>query len=240
MDALLAACGDVPLVEDAAQALGATFGGRPLGTFGLLGAFSFHETKNVGCGEGGALTVRDEVLLDRATCSATRARTAGSSCQGLSDKYTWVDTGSSWVLSDLNAAYLDAQLEALDVIQARRATIHDRYTAELRRLVEGKGGYVIEGHPRNTPNHHIFAIVFREADERPRFIALHAGQRDHDTLPLRPAARVAHGAEPWRGSAFAWSEKLGSCLVRLPLFYNLSDDGSGRVIDRTTEFLHGL
>jgi len=240
MDALLAACGDVPLVEDAAQALGATFGGRPLGTFGALGAFSFHETKNVGCGEGGALTLRDEALLDRAHVLRDKGTNRRKFLQGLADKYTWVDTGSSWVLSDLNAAYLDAQLEALDVIQARRKAIHDRYTGELRALVERKGGYVIDGHPRNTPNHHIFAIVFREAEQRSRFIARmrEAGiVTPFHYVPLHqsPLGRSLGTDRPLPGS-----ERLGSCLVRLPLFFNLSDEDQGRVIDRTAEFLHGL
>ncbi|MGA8889948.1 MAG: dTDP-4-amino-4,6-dideoxygalactose transaminase [Anaeromyxobacteraceae bacterium] len=240
MDALLSACDGVPLVEDAAQALGAAFGGRPLGTFGAAGAFSFHETKNVGCGEGGALTLRDEALLERAHVLRDKGTNRRKFLQGLADKYTWVDTGSSWVLSDLNAAYLDAQLEALDAIQARRKTLHDRYTAELRPIAERKGGYVIEGHPRNTPNHHIFAIVLRETSQRSRFIAHMRGggiMTPFHYVPLHdsPVGRALGADRPLPGS-----ERLGSCLVRLPLFYNLSDEDQAQVIDRTTEFLHGL
>lgn len=240
MDTLLAACGDVPLVEDAAQALGATFGGRPLGTFGLLGAFSFHETKNVGCGEGGALTLRDEGLLDRAHVLRDKGTNRRKFLQGLADKYTWVDTGSSWVLSDLNAAYLDAQLEALDAIQARRKAIHDRYTAALRSLVESKGGYVIEGHPRNTPNHHIFAIVFRETAERTRYIAhmrAHGIMTPFHYVPLHQspmgAASVGTTRFPARnGSGAAWCACRSSTTSPTRI--------RGRVVDRTREFLHGL
>jgi dTDP-4-amino-4,6-dideoxygalactose transaminase len=240
MDRLADACSGIPLVEDAAQALGATFSGRPLGTFGALSTFSFHETKNIGCGEGGALTVGDERLLERAEFLRHKGTNRKRFLEGLVDKYTWVDVGSSWVLADLNAAYLAAQLEAFEVIQARRATLFHRYLAELSGPVERAGGSLIGHSARNGPNHHLFAIVFREPEQRTRFIAHMKAHQivtpfHYVPLHLSPMGRRFHGERP-----LPMAERLGGCLVRLPLFFNLTDDDQGQVIDRTREFIDGV
>jgi dTDP-4-amino-4,6-dideoxygalactose transaminase len=230
-------CGSVPIIEDAAQALGASFDGRPLGTFGACGAFSFHETKNVGCGEGGAITVRDERLLERAEYLRDKGTNRKRFMTGLVDKYTWVDIGSSWVLSDLNAAYLSAQLDDIDRIQARRKELHDRYHRELGAAVERAGAYLIRTGPRNVPNQHLVAIVFRKAEQRDAFI----GRMKHHgiiapfhyvALHLSPMGRKYH-----EGGALPMSERLSSCLVRLPLFFNMTDVEQEEVVDRTLEFL---
>ncbi len=230
----------VPIVEDAAQALGAAFDGRPLGTFGVVGAFSFHETKNVGCGEGGALAIRESCYLERAHVLRDKGTNRRRFLQGQVDKYTWVDVGSSWALSDLNAAYLAAQLEAFERIQARRADLFHRYLGELGAPVQRAGGYLIGHHARNTPNHHLFAVVFHEPEQRDRYIA-HMKAHDIITpfhyvpLHLAPMGRRFHG-----GRALPTSERLGSCLVRLPLFYNMTDGEQDEVIGRTREFLDGI
>lgn len=233
-------CWSVPIVEDAAQALGASFDGQLLGTFGVCAAFSFHETKNVGCGEGGALTLRDPRLVERAEYFRDKGTNRRRFLSGLVDKYTWVDVGSSYVLSDLNAAYLSAQLDARDRIQARRAEIHRRYVAELEPLVDQRGGYVVRPHLLNTPNHHLFAIVFRRGDERDRYIAW---MKEHRIIT--PFHYVALHASPFgnrfhRGRALPNAERLTQCLVRLPLFFNMTDGEQDEVIERTREFLNGI
>jgi dTDP-4-amino-4,6-dideoxygalactose transaminase len=240
MRALADAAGQVPIVEDAAQALGASFDGRALGTFGSCGAISFHETKNVGCGEGGAITIRDDSMLDRAEYIREKGTNRRRFAAGLVDKYTWVDVGSSYVLSDLNAAYLAAQLDELSRIQQRRSAIFQRYMAELSGPIEAKGGYVIGKHPLNTPNHHLFGVVFARSEQRSAFIA---HMRAHHIIA--PFHYVAlHLSDMGRryhdGRALPASEKLTSCLVRLPLFYNLTDREQDEVIDRMREFLDGI
>ena len=239
MSRLLDMCGAVPVVEDAAQAIGASFAGRPLGTLGMLGAISFHETKNVGCGEGGALTLRNADQL----AEARQIRDKGTNRQlflaGEVDKYTWTRLGSSYGLSDLNAAYLLGQLEAHDRISARRRALYDAYLDALAAPLERAGGYVVRGRPGGTPNHHLFAMVLASAGQRDEFIAR---MKEHGIVT--PCHYVALHLSPM-GSRFhasrrplCHSERLSSCLVRLPLFYNLSDDDQDQVITRAREILH--
>ncbi len=240
MHALLAAAGRIPVVEDAAQAIGARFAGQPLGSWGRCAAISFHETKNVGCGEGGALVVRDERWVERAEYLRDKGTNRTRFQAGLVDKYTWVDVGSSYSLSEINAAYLIGQLVALDRIQSRRREVHARYASALSAAIEAKGGYVVRPHPRNDPNHHLFAIVFREGDERTRFIA---HMREHGILT--PFHYVALHGSPFGsrlhdGRALPWSERLTRCLVRLPLFFNITDAEVAEVVDRTLGFLRAL
>jgi dTDP-4-amino-4,6-dideoxygalactose transaminase len=237
MKQLADVCGKVPIVEDAAQAIGSRFDGKPLGTFGGLGSFSFHETKNVGCGEGGALTLRDERLLERAEYVRDKGTNRRRFLSGLVDKYTWIDAGSSYVLSDLNAAYLSAQLDELDRIQARRKALHERYLSELSAPVARSGGYVIRPHARNTPNHHLFGIVFGKGEQRDRFIA---HMKEHHIIA--PFHYVAlHQSPKGRGyhdnRSLPNAERLSTSLVRLPLYFNMTDREQDEVIARTQEFL---
>jgi dTDP-4-amino-4,6-dideoxygalactose transaminase len=240
MERLVQLAGRIPVVEDAAQALSAAFDGRPLGTFGVCGAFSFHETKNVGCGEGGALTIRDARLIDRAEYLRDKGTNRRKFQEGLVDKYTWVDRGSSYALSDINAAYLSSQLDELDRIQARRRVIYERYARGLSNVAERAGVHVVGQPRRNTPNQHLFALVFREAGQRTRFIA-HMRQREiltpfhYVALHLSPMGREFHD-----GRSLPMAEWLSSCLVRLPLFFNQTDAEVDRVIEATNEFLASL
>lgn len=236
--ALLRVCGAVPVVEDAAQALGAGFAGKPLGTFGVLGAFSFHETKNVGCGEGGALSLGDERLVERAEYIRDKGTNRRKFLSGLVDKYTWVDVGSSFALSDLNAAYLVDQLEELGRIQARRKTLHETYLAALSPSLARAGAYAVRPHPLNAPNHHLFGIVLGSPEQRGRFI-LHMRRHEiltpfhYVALHLSPMGRRYHAPD----RPLPNSERLSSCLVRLPLYFNMTDAEQDEVVGRAREFL---
>lgn len=237
---LLDVCGDVPLVEDAAQAFGASFEGRPLGTFGAAAAVSFHETKNVGCGEGGALVVGADRLP-----AAREIRDKGTNrhafLAGDVDKYTWTSLGSNYGLSDLNAAYLLGQLEAYGQICTRRRQLWERYQAALSDAAARAGGYIVRPGPTNTPNHHLFAIVLADGAQRGEFI-----RRMTRHGIVTPFHYVALHLSPMgrrfgdRRRELPNSERLSSCLVRLPLFYNLSDDDQEQVIARAREALDAL
>lgn len=236
---LMQVVGDVPVVEDAAQAITSTFDGRPLGTFGALSALSFHETKNVGSGEGGALVVNDARHLERAEFLRDKGTNRRQFLDGMVDKYTWVDVGSSYVLSDLNAAYLWTQLEALERIQARRAALFARYEAELGPVARAQGLHVIRPRPEVKGNQHLFAWVMHSHDERTRFIA-HMKARGV-MCPFHYVAlhRSPKGAALHDGRPLPMSERLSDGLVRFPLFFNLSDEDQARVIAAAREFFHG-
>ncbi len=244
MDPLVAYCRErrLTLIEDAAQALGATYKGRPLGTFGASSAFSFHETKNVTSGEGGAVWLSTEEARERAEILREKGTNRSKFILGLVDKYTWVDLGSSYVLSELNVAYLLPQLERLGAINARRATLWAHYARELREPAETAGVGILGVPAYNGPNAHMFALVMPTADARSRYIA---HMRDNGVttpfhyLPLHKspfgesfAARHGLQTEDLPGC-----ERLASCLVRLPLFYNLREDEQAYVIEQTRDFL---
>jgi dTDP-4-amino-4,6-dideoxygalactose transaminase len=240
LDALREALPGIALVEDAAQAIGATFRGRPLGTLGLAGALSFHETKNVGCGEGGALVVDGEALVERAEFLREKGTNRRKFSQGLVDKYTWVDIGSSYALSELNAAYLEPQLRAFDRIQARRTEVFSRYVEALARPAERAGVRLLLPPEHNgSGNAHLFALVLRSNQQRTRYIA---HMREHGILtPFHYVAlhRSPFGSRFHDGRSLPMSDLLTDCLVRLPLFFNLTDAQVGEVVDRTLEFLRG-
>ena len=238
---LAAALPGVALVEDAAQALGSTFRGRPLGTLGVAGAISFHETKNVGCGEGGALVLPRPELVERAEFIREKGTDRRKFSQGLVDKYTWVDLGSSYVLSELNAAYLEPQLRALERIHARRAEVFARYLEALAGPAARVGARPIEPPVHNgAGNAHLFALVFRSGEQRRRYIAWMGEHGILTPFHYVPLHRSPMGLRFHDGRPLPMSERLGECLVRLPLFFNLTDAQVDEVVDRTVEFLRGL
>src|SRR5262249_57957036 len=122
------------VVEDAAQGVNAFYKGRALGSMGDLGTYSFHDTKNVVCGEGGALCVNDPSLIERAEILRDKGTNRAKFFRGEVDKYTWVDCGSSFLPAELTCAFLYAQIEAMDAIKARRRIIYERYVARFREL----------------------------------------------------------------------------------------------------------
>ena len=228
------------LFEDAAQAIGANYKGRPLGTFGALGCYSFHETKNVTSGEGGALILGDVSMLERTEILREKGTNRSRFFQGLVDKYTWVDIGSSFVLSDLNSAYLFPQLEILDRINARRGAIRARYRAELSSVLERAGIRILETPSYNTPNHHLFAMVCATPQQRQEFLAFMKNRSvlctfHYVSLHTSPfGSRFAVGGQP---EELPGCEKLSSCLVRLPLFYNMTDEQTGIVVEAVKAWL---
>lgn len=227
------------LLEDAAQAMAGVCRGQPLGTFGALACFSFHETKNVSCGEGGALIVNRPDLLARAEILREKGTNRRAFQQGLVDKYSWVDVGSSYVLSELNAAFLSAQLEELGRIQAKRCLLHSRYAdALLHKLPEGV--CVLPTPVWNVNNGHLFACVLASYEDRTRFIA-HMRERGvvapfHYVALHSTAYAQEHYGHCQRESNFVQTQRLAECLVRLPLFYNMTEAQQTAVIEATLSF----
>jgi len=228
------------LIEDAAQAIGSRQRGQHLGSFGSCGAISFHETKNIGCGEGGALILGDEELLRRAEILREKGTNRRSFQLGLVDKYTWVDVGSSYVMPEISAAILRSQLNEFERIQLRRAEISRRYLDELGPTLSSRGIEVICTSPNSEGNHHLFALVFPRSELRKKFIA---GMRERDvSTPFHYVA--LHLSEMGRkfhdGSPLPNAEWLTDCLVRLPLFFNMSETMVEAVIDCAKDILAAM
>lgn len=224
MDALAAIARDngCLLVEDAAQALGSTYKGRPAGSLGDMAAFSFHETKNIISGEGGALTLNRKDLCERAEIIREKGTNRSKFFRGQVDKYTWVDIGSSFLPGELIAAYLYGQLEMADMINTRRLSIFDRYMEAFARL-SGDGRVTL---PRVPPdcvgNGHMFYLLLRNTECRAAFIS---HMRSHGIIcpfhyvPLHssPAGQRYGRTE---GPMLA-TQQVSDTLVRLPMFFDL-------------------
>jgi dTDP-4-amino-4,6-dideoxygalactose transaminase len=239
MDEILDAAGryGVPVVEDNAHGLFGALRGRKLGTFGCMSTLSFHETKNVTCGEGGALIVNDPRYAERAEIVREKGTNRSQFFRGMVDKYTWVDLGSSYLPADLLAAYLLAQLEARERIQAARQAIWHRYARELADWAEATGSRLPIVPPGCEHPAHIFYLLMPSLAARQGLIA---------HLKERGILAVFHYV-PLHLSAYA--HKLGAgaadCpvatgvadrLVRLPLFYSLTADDQTRVVEAVQSF----
>lgn len=211
-------------VEDNAHGLGGTAHGRPLGTWGDLATASFHETKNISCGEGGAIIVNDLSLLSKIEVILEKGTNRKSFFEGLADKYTWQDLGSSYVLSDFLARLLAAQLDELDAIQRRRHVIWSRYREELAGWAQEVSVILPPYTDKSEHSAHLFHMLLPEGT-RPRFIqALKdagVGSAFHyQSLSNSPAgAKFGSSAQPVFESLNAERN-----LVRLPLYPSLSDE----------------
>lgn len=210
------------VVEDAAQSIDSFYKGRPLGSLGHFGAFSFHETKNIISGEGGMLAINDERFLARAEIVREKGTNRSAFFRGEVNKYGWVDIGSSFLPSDIIAAFLYAQLENLDSIQLRRKQIWNRYQ-ELLEPLETKGLLELPVIPPNaTNNAHMFYMVCKNLEQRTRLIEYLKKQGimapfHYLTLHNSPYYHDRHD-----GRALPNAERFSDCLVRLPMYYEMS------------------
>ena len=228
---------NLAVIEDNAHGLFSSYKGKPLGSFGGLATQSFHETKNITCGEGGALLINDESLIERAEILREKGTDRTKFLRGQVDKYTWVDVGSSWVMSDMLAAILCGQLERAEVINAQRIAIYNRYDNELSRWAETYG-VVTPFHPANTTHTaHVYHLRFKAGEMRDRFIA-HLAERQigavfhYQPLHLSKIGRQLGGVV----GDCPVTEHAGDCLVRLPLFNSLTIDEQSRVIEAVQSF----
>ncbi|HWC01663.1 MAG TPA: dTDP-4-amino-4,6-dideoxygalactose transaminase [Methylomirabilota bacterium] len=239
MDALLTVANRhrLEVVEDNAQGLFGEYRGRPLGSVGGLAALSFHETKNISCGEGGALVINDARYIERAEIIREKGTNRSRVFRGLVDKYTWVDVGSSALPSDLLAAFLYAQLERRADIQAKRRRIWECYARELAEwaAARGIGLPLVPDHCRQP--YHLFYLINTSLDQRTRLIA-HLKARGilavFHYLPLHLSEMGQRfGGKPGDCPV---TEDLSDRVLRLPFYNDLSEEEQAYVIDSLRRF----
>jgi dTDP-4-amino-4,6-dideoxygalactose transaminase len=232
---------DLLVIEDAAQAVNAFYRGRALGTIGHLAAFSFHDTKNYTCGEGGALCINSPELIERAEIIREKGTNRGKFFRGEIDKYSWVDVGASFIPSEIACAFLCAQLEAIEAITERRRQIYDTYRSELKPLWE-ESIIDIPALPEGCKsNSHIFFIVLKNQETRDSLMAHLKQQGIQAVFHYVPLHTSQMGQRlGYRQGDLPITEEMSGRLLRLPLFNDLSESEQARVIEQVTAFLTGL
>ncbi len=240
MDAInaLAQQHDFAVIEDNAHGLFGKYRGRWLGTLGAMATQSFHETKNITCGEGGALLINDARFAERAEIIREKGTNRARFFRGQVDKYSWVDLGSSYVMSDVLAAFLYGQLERWQAVQAKRRALWECYDAALAEWAQRHGVRrpIVPAHCEQA--YHMYYLLLPDLDARTALIA---------HLKASGILAVFHYL-PLHLSEFArqWGGRMGDCpvtetvsdqLLRLPLFYSMSDEQHAQVIEAITGFV---
>lgn len=239
MDPILSAAKEhgLSVVEDNAQGIFGKYKGKPLGSLGCLGTLSFHETKNINCGEGGALLVNDLALIERAEIIREKGTNRSQFFRGQVDKYGWVDVGSSFLPSDILAAYLWAQLESSSVIQSKRKLLWDTYFNDLRFWANAYEIQLPAVPDHVEQSYHMFYLVFPNLKQRTAFIA-HMKSKNissvfhYQALNASPMGLRLGG---FKGQCPV-SEAASDRLVRLPFFNSMTKEDQQRVIDAVIEF----
>lgn len=225
------------VVEDAAQAIDSYYKGRPLGTIGHLSAFSFHETKNIIAGEGGLIGINDERFVRRAEIIWEKGTNRSEFFRGEVNKYGWVDTGSSFLPSEVISAFLWAQLENMEDIQQKRKTLWKAYHQGLEGLAQ-EGFFLLPEVPDfATNNAHMFYIVCRNLEERSALIS---------TLKTQGILAVFHYLSLHKSDYYVshysdipdlpQCDRYADCLVRLPLFYELTLEQVDKIVNCIKDF----
>jgi len=223
------------VVEDAAQGMAATWRGRALGTLGDGGCLSFHETKNVTCGEGGALLVADPDVARRAEVVREKGTNRAAFFRGEVDKYTWVAEGSSYVLSDVLAALLDAQLDKLAEIQTRRAAVVARYREGLASWAAERGVRLPPELTERETNHHIFFLLYPDEARRDTALRSLRARGVQATFHYVPLHSAPHARRLGIEARLPVTDRVAATLLRLPLHPLLTPAEVERVIDAVRE-----
>ncbi|HEX3559073.1 MAG TPA: dTDP-4-amino-4,6-dideoxygalactose transaminase [Pyrinomonadaceae bacterium] len=239
MDAIMevAARRGVPVVEDNAHGLFGKYRDKYLGTFGCLATQSFHETKNFTCGEGGALLINDPRFIERAEIVREKGTNRSRFFRGQVDKYTWVDVGSSYLPSDILAAFLYAQLEAREMIQSKRKRIWDYYNEHLKGWAKDFNVQLPYVPAHCEQPYHMFYLLLPSFEERQALIA-HLNARNINSvfhyLPLHLSGmgRRFGGKE----DACPVTEDVSDRLLRLPFYNDLTESDQARILAAITEF----
>jgi dTDP-4-amino-4,6-dideoxygalactose transaminase len=227
---LLASKYNLIVIEDAAQSIDSYYKGKPLGSIGHMAAFSFHETKNINSGEGGLLAINDERFIQRSEIIWEKGTNRSDFFRGAVNKYGWVDTGSSFLPSEIIAAYLWAQLENIDDIQKKRISIWNRFHEGLRTWAtkNGIGLPVIPDYATN--NGHMFYLVCKSMAQRDGLISKLKEKNIHAVFHYLSL----HDSDFYRakhdGRLLEQSDRYTDTLLRLPLFYELSKEDIDTII----------
>lgn len=215
---------NLAVVEDAAQAIDSFYNGKPLGTFGQLAAFSFHETKNIMSGEGGALAINDPQLIKRAEIIREKGTNRTAFFRGEVEKYFWVDIGSSYLPSEIIAAFLFAQLENLSDIQQKRKALWSRYWQKLEVLQQNGMAQLPHIPTYATNNSHIFYLVCKTGQERTELIDHLMENGIYAAFHYQSLHKSPYYLKQHAPITLPNCEHYADCLVRLPLFYDLQDE----------------
>ena len=228
----------IPIVEDNAHGLFGKYKGKYLGTFGCMATQSFHETKNFTCGEGGALLINDPQYIERAEIIREKGTNRSRFFRGQVDKYTWVDVGSSYLPSDVLAAFLYAQLEARETIQLKRKRIWEYYHGHLRGWAEKRGVQLPVVPSGCEQPFHMFYLLLSSLEERQRLIK-ELKARDINSvfhyLPLH-LSTMGRRLQGGKVSACPVTEDVSDRLLRLPFYNDLTEEDQARVVTAITDF----
>lgn len=224
------------VIEDAAQAIDSFYKENPLGSFGHLAAFSFHETKNIMCGEGGMLVVNDEKLIERAEIIREKGTNRSSFFRGEIDKYGWVDIGSSFLPSDILAAFLYAQLEQLEHIQKQRKKLWDHYFSQLK-VLQDTGILQLPVIPHfSTNNAHMFYIVCKDLNERIAVVEHLKDNNINAVFHYQSLHQSQYYLPKHDGRKLNETDRYSDCLLRLPMYFELTELEINRVTDSIKSF----
>jgi len=224
------------VVEDAAQAIDSFYKGKPLGGIGHLSTFSFHETKNIIAGEGGLLAINDGRFVERSEVIWEKGTNRSAFFKGEVDKYGWVDTGSSFLPSELTAAFLFAQLEYLAEIQKKRKQIWNTYLDELNPL-EKKGNIILPCIPDYaTNNAHMFYILAENVEQRDKILAFLKGKGVHAVFHYISLHRSDYYLRDNKLRRLNNSDRFSDCLIRLPFFFELEQENLDYIIEQVKNF----
>jgi dTDP-4-amino-4,6-dideoxygalactose transaminase len=223
------------LIEDNAHGLGGFEGSKALGTFGAMSTLSFHETKNISCGEGGALIINDSDYFERAEILREKGTNRSKFFRGEVDKYTWIDLGSSWVLSDLLAAVLLAQLERFGDINKQRFRLWSRYWDNLSDWAANSQVVIQPKTAEHTA--HMFYMILKSSERRDDMLRHLRNSGVHATSHYQPLHKSPYGRQWLRSNQeLPETERVSNCLVRLPLFYSITQEEQNRVIEAVQTF----
>jgi dTDP-4-amino-4,6-dideoxygalactose transaminase len=232
----VAARHNILVIEDAAQAIDSYYKGRPLGTLGHMSAFSFHETKNIQCGEGGLLVINDEQFEHRAEIIREKGTNRSAFFRGEVDKYGWVDVGSSFLPSEIVAAFLYAQLENLNAIQQRRKETWNRYQVALKPLAD-QGKLKLPFIPDYaTNNAHMFYLLTENLNQRSELIEHMKSAGSFPVFHYLSLHKSPFYAEKHKGAEMPHSDRYMDTLLRLPLFVDMTNSEVDSIVDSITVF----